>query len=84
MRNTLAGRYGDQPVGMGGVFLIEKGKAKIHVMVIFVFYWRSNGDSSQSESSTFQGSGYLKAMEKDGCLRSQNQEQPTKWEKKNS
>lgn len=54
------------------------------VMVIFVFYWRSNGDSSQSESSTFQGSGYLKAMEKDGCLRSQNQEQPTKWEKKNS
>ena len=33
MRNTLAGRYGDQPVGMGGVFVIEKGKAKIHVMV---------------------------------------------------
>ncbi|XP_027045940.1 ester hydrolase C11orf54 homolog isoform X2 [Pocillopora damicornis] len=35
MRNTLAGRYGDQPVGMGGVFLIEKGKAKIHVMPRF-------------------------------------------------
>ena len=33
MRHTLAGRYGDKPVGMGGVFVIEKGKAKIHVMV---------------------------------------------------
>ena len=33
MRHTLAGRYGDQPVGIGGVFVIEKGKAKIHVMV---------------------------------------------------
>lgn len=33
MRHTLAGRYGDQPVGMGGVFGIEKGKAKIHIMV---------------------------------------------------
>ena len=38
MRNTLAGRYGDQPVGMGGVFLIEKGKAKIHVMVRLWYY----------------------------------------------
>ena len=33
MRHTLATRYGDQPVGMGGVFVIEKGEAKIHVMV---------------------------------------------------
>jgi len=33
MRHTLAGRYGDKTLGMGGVFVIEKGKAKIHIMV---------------------------------------------------
>ena len=33
MRLALAGRYGDKAVGVGGVFLLEKGKAKIHVMV---------------------------------------------------
>lgn len=33
MRHTLARHYGNEPVGLGGVFVIEKGKAKIHVMV---------------------------------------------------
>jgi len=33
MRHALARNYGDRPVGLGGVFVIEKGKAKIHVMV---------------------------------------------------
>lgn len=33
MRHALARCYGDKPVGLGGVFVIEKGKAKIHVMV---------------------------------------------------
>jgi len=33
MRHVLARYYGDSPVGLGGVFVIEKGKAKIHVMV---------------------------------------------------
>ena len=33
MRKTLAAKYGDKPIGMGGAFLIEEGKAKIHVMV---------------------------------------------------
>ena len=33
MRHTLARHYGDESVGLGGVFVIEKGKAKIHVMV---------------------------------------------------
>lgn len=35
MRHTLARYYGDKPVGLGGVFVIEKGKAKIHVMPRF-------------------------------------------------
>ena len=33
MRKTLAGCYGDKPVGMGGVFVIIQGTAKLHVMV---------------------------------------------------
>lgn len=33
MRKALGAKYGDQPVALGGVFLIAKGKAKLHVMV---------------------------------------------------
>ena len=33
MQHSLARYYGDSPVDLGGVFVIEKGKAKIHVMV---------------------------------------------------
>lgn len=33
MRLALADHYGDKAVGMGGTFLIEKGKAKTHIMV---------------------------------------------------
>jgi len=33
MREALAAKYGDKTVGMGGVFVIEKGKAKFHIMV---------------------------------------------------
>ena len=33
MRKTLVGQYGDKPVGMGGVFVIVQGSAKLHVMV---------------------------------------------------
>lgn len=33
MRETLKAHYGDKPVGLGGTFLIESGKAKLHVMV---------------------------------------------------
>ena len=33
MRKTLQKKYGERPVALGGVFLIEKGKAKLHVMV---------------------------------------------------
>ena len=33
MRKTLQTKYGEKPVGMGGTFVIEKGKAKLHVMV---------------------------------------------------
>ncbi|XP_071848600.1 ester hydrolase C11orf54 homolog [Apostichopus japonicus] len=32
MRETLKAHYGDKPVGLGGTFLIESGKAKLHVM----------------------------------------------------
>ncbi|XP_078081114.1 ester hydrolase C11orf54 homolog isoform X3 [Mustelus asterias] len=35
MREALERHYGDKPVGMGGTFLIQKGKAKIHVMPEF-------------------------------------------------
>ena len=33
MRKTLGRHYGETPVGLGGVFVINKGKAKLHVMV---------------------------------------------------
>nr|XP_060461339.1 ester hydrolase C11orf54 homolog isoform X3 [Panthera onca]XP_060461340.1 ester hydrolase C11orf54 homolog isoform X3 [Panthera onca] len=32
MRQTLEKHYGDKPVGMGGTFVIQKGKAKTHIM----------------------------------------------------
>ncbi|XP_048349109.1 ester hydrolase C11orf54 homolog [Sphaerodactylus townsendi] len=32
IRKALEKHYGDKPVGMGGTFVIQKGKAKIHVM----------------------------------------------------
>ncbi|XP_041054105.1 ester hydrolase C11orf54 homolog isoform X2 [Carcharodon carcharias] len=32
MREALERHYGDKPIGMGGTFVIQKGKAKIHVM----------------------------------------------------
>lgn len=32
MRKALEKYYGDKPVGMGGTFIIQKGKAKIHIM----------------------------------------------------
>ncbi|XP_067934896.1 ester hydrolase C11orf54 homolog [Watersipora subatra] len=35
IRNTLHKHYGDQTLGLGGTFLVEKGKAKLHVMSEF-------------------------------------------------
>ncbi|KAL5017672.1 hypothetical protein ScPMuIL_007261 [Solemya velum] len=35
MRKTLANHYDTKPVAMGGVFIMEKGKAKIHIMPDF-------------------------------------------------
>ncbi|KAI1242055.1 hypothetical protein IHE44_0005571, partial [Lamprotornis superbus] len=32
LRQTLEKHYGEKPVGMGGTFIIQKGKAKIHIM----------------------------------------------------
>ncbi|XP_013405405.1 ester hydrolase C11orf54 homolog isoform X2 [Lingula anatina] len=32
MRKVLAAHYGTKPVALGGVFLVEKGKVKIHIM----------------------------------------------------
>lgn len=32
MRKSLENHYGDKPVAMGGTFVIEKGKAKAHIM----------------------------------------------------
>ena len=33
LRQTLKKHYGSKPVGIGGSFLIESGKARLHVMV---------------------------------------------------
>ena len=33
MRQSLAAHFGTRPVAMGGVFVITKGEAKLHVMV---------------------------------------------------
>ena len=33
LRQTLKKHYGSKPVGIGGAFLIESGKARLHVMV---------------------------------------------------
>jgi len=35
MRKALKSAYGDEPVGIGGVFLIQKGNAKLHIMPDF-------------------------------------------------
>ncbi|PNJ86387.1 C11orf54 isoform 15, partial [Pongo abelii] len=32
MRQTLEKHYGNKPIGMGGTFIIQKGKVKSHVM----------------------------------------------------
>ena len=37
LRKTLQARYGDKPVALGGVFLVEKGKANLHIMVGIAF-----------------------------------------------
>lgn len=37
MRKALADHFEDKPVGMGGVFAIKRGKAKLHVMVSLFF-----------------------------------------------
>lgn len=33
IRKTLAAHYGERPIGLGGVFVMENGKARLHVMV---------------------------------------------------
>ncbi|XP_003385232.1 PREDICTED: ester hydrolase C11orf54 homolog [Amphimedon queenslandica] len=35
MRKSLAAYFGEGPVGLGGVFMIKKGKAKLHIMPDF-------------------------------------------------
>ncbi|CAN7987215.1 unnamed protein product, partial [Ixodes pacificus] len=35
MRNGLKAKYGTEPVGMGGAFLLAQGKAKLHIMPMF-------------------------------------------------
>ncbi|XP_003468610.2 ester hydrolase C11orf54 homolog [Cavia porcellus] len=32
MRQTLGNHYGNKPVGMGGTFIVQKGKVKAHIM----------------------------------------------------
>jgi hypothetical protein len=33
MRKTLEAHYPDKNLALGGTFIIQKGKAKIHIMV---------------------------------------------------
>lgn len=35
LRKALQARYGEKPVALGGVFLVEKGKANLHIMPEF-------------------------------------------------
>ncbi|XP_056010765.1 ester hydrolase C11orf54 homolog isoform X2 [Ostrea edulis] len=35
LRKTLKAHYGENPVALGGVFLVEKGKANLHIMPEF-------------------------------------------------
>ncbi|KAK4029539.1 hypothetical protein OUZ56_022520 [Daphnia magna] len=35
MRNTVAQHYGDKPVGIGGVFMLDNGQARLHIMPDF-------------------------------------------------
>ena len=35
MRNTLESHYPEKSLALGGTFIIQKGKAKIHIMVHF-------------------------------------------------
>ncbi|EGD81676.1 hypothetical protein PTSG_02390 [Salpingoeca rosetta] len=44
MRQSLQAAFGDKPVGLGGVFVIEAGDAKLHVMVRGV-HCAANGDA---------------------------------------
>ena len=37
LRKSLKKFYGEKVVALGGVFLVEKGSAYIHIMVIFFF-----------------------------------------------
>ena len=34
MRTSLSARYGEKLMGLGGVLLLEKGKANIHIVVL--------------------------------------------------
>uniref|UniRef100_T1J6L6 DUF1907 domain-containing protein n=1 Tax=Strigamia maritima TaxID=126957 RepID=T1J6L6_STRMM len=38
MRETLKVAYGDKPIGFGGVFLLQSGNAKLHIMPDFPIY----------------------------------------------
>uniref|UniRef100_T1J8W5 RING-type domain-containing protein n=1 Tax=Strigamia maritima TaxID=126957 RepID=T1J8W5_STRMM len=38
MRETLKVAYGNKPIGLGGVFLLQKGNAKLHIMPDFPIY----------------------------------------------
>ena len=40
MRKVVGGRYGAEPVAMGGVFQIKSGRAKLHVMVSHYIHTR--------------------------------------------
>lgn len=33
LRQTIEDHYGEKPVGMGGTFVVQKGKVKTHIMV---------------------------------------------------
>ena len=38
MRKAVGARYGESPVGLGGVFQITAGKAKLHIMVSIILH----------------------------------------------
>lgn len=58
-RKTLQDHYGTQPVGLGGVFLVEKGKANLHIMPDF---------SCEPLNSEADVNSWLKFYEMDATL----------------
>ncbi|KAH0625202.1 hypothetical protein JD844_033428 [Phrynosoma platyrhinos] len=53
IRKTLEKSYSDKPVGMGGTFVIQKGKAKVHIMGFDLRLEHTHGFSHHGEGGHY-------------------------------